>query len=262
MSRKRTLGAFTLIELLVVIAIIAILAAILFPVFAQAREKARQISCLSNMKNIGTGMLMYAQDYDEAVLPWLKTEPGSARAQRLWTGMIQPYLKSGENTTAFGVTNTLKPTGVLACPSWDIATINKGAKACYAGGLDAYLPLLETWSHYGIVFQMSAADIDTRNNSYYWYPGSLASATGLTRYMPEMDHPSETVLIGDGITGVGGGFFIIAVGCEGAFMHQDGGNYVFLDGHAKRIQKDPQLYVKRGTDGRLYQTYFYFPAIP
>ena len=65
---RRRLG-FTLIELLVVIAIIAILAAILFPVFAQARESARQTSCLSNMKQLGLAMTMYAQDYDEAV-PW------------------------------------------------------------------------------------------------------------------------------------------------------------------------------------------------
>src|SRR5437773_10983492 len=65
--RRRT--AFTLIELLVVIAIIAILAAILFPVFAQAREKARQSACLSNMRQVGLGLDMYAQDYDE-VLPY------------------------------------------------------------------------------------------------------------------------------------------------------------------------------------------------
>jgi len=59
---------FTLIELLVVIAIIAILAAILFPVFARAREKARQTSCLSNIKQLGLGWLMYAEDYDEMVV--------------------------------------------------------------------------------------------------------------------------------------------------------------------------------------------------
>ena len=66
-SRKR---AFTLIELLVVIAIIAILAAILFPVFARAREQARKTTCLSNLKEIGTASLMYVQDYDET-FPWL-----------------------------------------------------------------------------------------------------------------------------------------------------------------------------------------------
>ena len=61
--------AFTLIELLVVIAIIAILAAILFPVFAQARDKARSASCLSNLKQIGTSTMMYVQDYDESYYP-------------------------------------------------------------------------------------------------------------------------------------------------------------------------------------------------
>src|SRR5579883_2805406 len=66
-SDKRSRAAFTLIELLVVIAIIAILAAILFPVFAQAREKARQTSCLSNQKQLALGALMYAQDFDETL---------------------------------------------------------------------------------------------------------------------------------------------------------------------------------------------------
>jgi len=65
--RSSTKQAFTLIELLVVIAIIAILAAILFPVFAQAREKARATACLSNMKQIGLGIFMYVQDYDETM---------------------------------------------------------------------------------------------------------------------------------------------------------------------------------------------------
>src|SRR5436309_1554118 len=65
MTRFRSRSGSTRIELLVVIAIIAILAAILFPVFAQAREKARQTTCLSNMKELGLGIMMYAQDYDE-----------------------------------------------------------------------------------------------------------------------------------------------------------------------------------------------------
>src|SRR5580704_9580530 len=68
-SRRVAGNGFTLIELLVVIAIIAILAAILFPVFAQAREKARAISCLSNTKQMGLAAIMYTQDYDETLVP-------------------------------------------------------------------------------------------------------------------------------------------------------------------------------------------------
>src|SRR5947209_9384708 len=67
MARRRLLHGFTLIELLVVIAIIAILAAILFPVFAQARAKARQTACLSNNKQLGLALQMYTQDYDETL---------------------------------------------------------------------------------------------------------------------------------------------------------------------------------------------------
>ncbi len=71
----RSRRGFTLIELLVVIAIIAILAAILFPVFAQAREKARAISCLSNMKQVGISQNMYIQDYDESFETWRYFSP-------------------------------------------------------------------------------------------------------------------------------------------------------------------------------------------
>src|SRR5205085_6331083 len=79
---------FTLIELLVIIAIIAILAAILFPVFAQAREKGRQATCTSNNKQIGLAILMYASDYDE-------TFPFAGNPRVTWHQLVEPYVKVG-----------------------------------------------------------------------------------------------------------------------------------------------------------------------
>jgi len=108
-SRRRSHG-FTLIELLVVIAIIAILAAILFPVFAQAREKARSATCLNNLKQIGTATTMYVQDYDESfpVWGWAHEWTGLRPSGTLYTGKViwpllyMPYIKN---------------TGVFLCPS-------------------------------------------------------------------------------------------------------------------------------------------------
>jgi prepilin-type N-terminal cleavage/methylation domain-containing protein len=96
--KQATRKGFTLIELLVVIAIIAILAAILFPVFAQAREKARQITCASNLKQLSLGILMYTQDNNEQFpIGWLS----NGTSITAWPGEVAPYLKS---------------TGVLCCP--------------------------------------------------------------------------------------------------------------------------------------------------
>jgi prepilin-type N-terminal cleavage/methylation domain-containing protein len=92
---------FTLIELLVVIAIIAILAAILFPVFARARDAARKTQCVSNLKQLGTALLMYTQDYDECLVP---SQVGTCQQPDsfFWGDLIQPYAKN---------------TGLMQCPS-------------------------------------------------------------------------------------------------------------------------------------------------
>src|SRR5687768_15631514 len=114
--RGRPTG-FTLIELLVVIAIIAILAAILFPVFAQAREAARKTSCLSNTKQLMLGVLMYSQDYDEAYVMTAQCcvwyAPGGFDRQIFWQEMIEPYIKSGGESVNLG-----NKTSVFICPNY------------------------------------------------------------------------------------------------------------------------------------------------
>jgi prepilin-type N-terminal cleavage/methylation domain-containing protein/prepilin-type processing-associated H-X9-DG protein len=115
---------FTLIELLVVIAIIAILAAILFPVFARAREQARKSACLSNAKQIATAMMMYAQDYDETlVLRYIDKDPVTKR-DRSWKDSIEPYLKSAD---------------IYRCPSNPRAQ-TPDAQGKYPGGYAMWLP--------------------------------------------------------------------------------------------------------------------------
>jgi prepilin-type N-terminal cleavage/methylation domain-containing protein/prepilin-type processing-associated H-X9-DG protein len=106
---------FTLIELLVVIAIIAILAAILFPVFAQAREKARAITCVSNQKQIGLGILQYTQDYDEEFPPANYLLAGAPYEVR-WYEAVNPYIKNGTADPSTGVQKGKD--GVWHCPSF------------------------------------------------------------------------------------------------------------------------------------------------
>ena len=127
MYKDSSRRGFTLIELLVVIAIIAILAAILFPVFSQAREKARAASCLSNEKQMGTALMMYSQDNDEAVPTWseyfyctsnsatlvpCRNFPGLDTVDRYWDAKLYPYVKNGNP----GNTSAPSWAGVWHCP--------------------------------------------------------------------------------------------------------------------------------------------------
>lgn len=121
-TKKRS--GFTLIELLVVIAIIAILAAILFPVFAQAREKARAAACLSNEKQIGLALMQYVQDYDETYpAAAFSTNPGQPfwndwSNTITWDNVVNPYIKNGvAGTNSDFVKNVGKGGAIFECPS-------------------------------------------------------------------------------------------------------------------------------------------------
>jgi prepilin-type N-terminal cleavage/methylation domain-containing protein/prepilin-type processing-associated H-X9-DG protein len=110
--KKRT--AFTLIELLVVIAIIAILAAILFPVFAQAKEAAKKTTCLSNIKNISLGLILYTNDYDDFYCPGMAINND---IQVSWETITLPYIKNGTETYSDRVVG-----GIFNCPSAKVPT--------------------------------------------------------------------------------------------------------------------------------------------
>lgn len=163
LKRRPTAGlpkrGFTLIELLVVIAIIAILAAILFPVFAQAREKARQTACLSNLKQIGTGLMMYTQDYDETLAgnqftapnnvagdagPANRTDigfmdPDPTKVGRNWGRDTQPYIK---NTQIYNCPNAVTRSSIGAGSAYAETTDPRGANASYLlNGLVSSQPL-------------------------------------------------------------------------------------------------------------------------
>jgi prepilin-type N-terminal cleavage/methylation domain-containing protein/prepilin-type processing-associated H-X9-DG protein len=192
-----TRRGFTLIELLVVIAIIAILAAILFPVFAKAREKARQTSCLSNTKQIMLGVLQYAQDYDE-MLPYASQWGEAPGATLSWWQYLDPYVKN---------------TQIFTCPS-------------QAG--NGY-----GWNYQNFGYRAAA-------NSYLYNPG---------RALGVVTQPAETILIGDNpdvaMYGAGGIYLYgptqVAPPADGignvSGRHNDGGNYAFLDGHAKWLSR-------------------------
>jgi len=184
----KTVRAFTLIELLVVIAIIAILAAILFPVFAQAREKARQITCASNMKQLGLAVIQYTQDYDD-VYPigeidgcqWGGGCSGGNGAYN-WAQMISPYVKA---------------TGVYGCPD------DPGGGTAQTQGSGA-LNWQGTWMGYKMSYAANGYQNWVAGNNYAgglvgvmgnWTPGYGTFAKYEQMPLGKVGSPANTIMI-------------------------------------------------------------------
>jgi prepilin-type N-terminal cleavage/methylation domain-containing protein/prepilin-type processing-associated H-X9-DG protein len=185
---------FTLIELLVVIAIIAILAAILFPVFAQARAKAKQTSCLSNMKQIGLGLMMYAEDYDQT-LPssyYYLNGANSGGGYMHWSGMIMPYVK---NEKIFVCPES--PFGGFAPTCYGPAGTNTGCDAGYNGVDEAHGP--------GPAFQVSYKDAnDVQADRMCYTPNELLMPRKKYWAVPQnvvklgtLQAPAEEIIVGE-----------------------------------------------------------------
>ena len=201
MNRK---SGFTLIELLVVIAIIAILAAILFPVFAQARDKARSASCLSNTKQVGTAVLMYAQDYDEYIPRNAHPDPGRVAegahfvdcSTPRWMDVIYPYIKNEQvfncPSDSFSTISGPLPTGA----NFSIAGNKKYVYQPYTGGNVA---LVRREAACGDGSTTSNGNIGRRfgsyaiNNMYYGLAGTYTAPNNMP--MASLAVPADTVLI-------------------------------------------------------------------
>jgi prepilin-type N-terminal cleavage/methylation domain-containing protein/prepilin-type processing-associated H-X9-DG protein len=198
---------FTLIELLVVIAIIAILAAILFPVFAQAREKARSTSCLSNQKQLGTAMSMYQQDYDERFPNWRTVVPKSVEnpnGKITWVENMQPYCKNKN---------------IWICPSDNISAVPKSQLGGGTVALNSY------WLN-AYIFRWSGSS-----------PTAPPSVT-----LAEVTYPATTIVLCDGPVNDGQHVWPgppvewcgqVALCVQAQERHSGGINFSFADNHTK-----------------------------
>lgn len=214
--RTQFQSGFTLIELLVVIAIIAILAAILFPVFAQARERARGISCLSNMKQVGTATTMYLQDYDETfpINLYFGFEPTPC-VFTVWTA-IMPYSKNSQ---------------LYACPSNPTAMdfppmmANVGMPPVCSSA-----PLLKY-----ISYMPNFALISWGNPSNIFGPNDRP-----VKAMAQVEYPVETSMWSDSTGTLPDAYFGMMDQPVQA-RHHNTINSSFVDGHAKNMKTKPWL---------------------
>lgn len=225
-SGNRQGAAFTLIELLVVIAIIALLAAILFPVFAQAREKARETVCLSNTRQIGTAVRMYVQDYDETFPifhAYNFTPPPGQPGHRGIEDELFPYTKNAE---------------LFKCPNDSGSTYQKQERPTATSYRDAYGSSYRfTATCFTIVGGPNGSfQNDGPINTGYYAPRVVTDAT--------FQYPAETRLMRDEMlpwfsperdpNGTKYGY-AGANGAAGYYQqwHPRGGGFVFADGHSK-----------------------------
>jgi prepilin-type N-terminal cleavage/methylation domain-containing protein/prepilin-type processing-associated H-X9-DG protein len=232
--------AFTLIELLVVIAIIAILAAILFPVFAQARAKARQTVCLSNLKQIGLGLMMYAQDYDEVLAGNHVGTPHSnagdsgyatvtdigfldkdeTKVRRNWCRDLQPYIKN---------------TQIYICPNAQARSGGPG------GATSAYRDTKDprganvSYLMNGIVNTKAMAAIPAPADIVY-----LRDYVFYGRVCQVRPHPDGTLNGRPVFRQFNHDYYDL--------MHNQGGNFLFCDGHAKWKKKTGVKFTDFGAD--------------
>jgi prepilin-type N-terminal cleavage/methylation domain-containing protein/prepilin-type processing-associated H-X9-DG protein len=227
------LSAFTLIELLVVIAIIAILAAILFPVFAQAREKARQTACLSNQKQIGIGILAYVQDYDET-LPVSNYPDPSGVNNTTWQFAIDPYVKANFPETINDSTG--KSLSIYFCPSF--TNTASGARPSssyntnrnYFGALDINLAAANRKP------AVSIAQLDAPAQGIF-----LVESDGGCAWTEGADDPTSYNALGSTLKSCTRNYI------TGRTRHSGGANYLLGDGHAKWFKAPAPNYTGTGT---------------
>ncbi|HVK06970.1 MAG TPA: DUF1559 domain-containing protein [Armatimonadaceae bacterium] len=231
---RRRAAAFTLIELLVVIAIVAVLAAILFPVFAQAREKARQASCQSNMKQIGIAFAMYAQDWDECLPDRRDLKASLAGGYRPWSSWPTSDPRAG--WAALVLDPYVKSAGIWSCPSVEGSAMGDAVQVAQAAQVapapptaapttrywlwrfdrpDAPVPLDNLW---GKTDEEAVRELRAANNPQAGTPEGVADVElGVDPYFPATIPTVEPQL-------------------RGKAVHMGGRNRLFLDGHVKWLR--------------------------
>jgi len=245
MNRRNTskASAFTLIELLVVIAIIAILAAILFPVFAQARAKARQISALSNIKQLGLGVLMYSQDYDELFPTGLQ----QSWWDNTWYRVTAPYVK---NVDIFRSASDPIGTSSVTWAGPRLTVVSNGLQVYKDGGwrVVGLMGMSQSWmagttqAQAGVGKAADTIMLAERPHLFKYqatYPGNVlmwgpgCMVTGVNWW----DTSGSPSLIPDG-TRAATTDLTDPTGPNGSILpsHQGKTNFCFADGHAKAME--------------------------